>query len=78
VAAIAHRSAERFGRPREEVAKEIDDALTRRGVRLGPSGPAGASAEAAPEDAEELPDEPQPTGKANPKTKARSEHRGRR
>ena len=81
VAAIARRSAERFGRPREEVAKEIDDALARRGVRLGPSGPTGASAEAAPEEAEDLPDEPQPTGKANPRARgaereSRSEVRG--
>ena len=78
VTAIARHSAQRFGRPREEVAKEIDDALARRGVNLRPSGPSGAVAEAAPEEVEELPDEPQPTGKANPKTKARSEHRGRR
>ena len=78
VTAIARHSAQRFGRPREEVAKEIDDALARRGVNLRPSGPTGAVAEAAPEEVEELPDEPQPTGKANPKTKARSEHRGRR
>jgi hypothetical protein len=57
------------------MSKEIDDALARRGVKLGPSGSTGAVAEAAPEEAEDLPDEPQPTGKANPKTKARSEHR---
>jgi len=78
VAAIAHRSAERFGRPREEVAREIDDALARRGVRLGPSSPTGAAHEAAPEEAEELPDEPQPTGKANPRARGRSENRDQR
>jgi len=78
VAAIARRSAERFGRSREEVAKEIDDALARRGVRLGPSGPMGASAEGAPEEPEDLPDEPQPTGKANPTARGRSDNRDRR
>jgi hypothetical protein len=35
VAALAHRSAQRFGRSRSEVAREVDRVLTNRGIKVG-------------------------------------------
>jgi hypothetical protein len=72
--AVARRSAELFGRPGEQVAKEIDDALAGRGVKVVPSGQASATVETAQQGTDEV----QPTEKQNPKTKARSERRDRR
>ncbi|MDI6857187.1 MAG: TraM recognition domain-containing protein [Dehalococcoidia bacterium] len=74
----ATRSAERFGRLREEVAKEIDDALVRRGVNIGPSGQAVPGVGSARDGEEELPDEVRPTEKHNPKARRRSENRDRK
>ncbi len=76
--AVARRSAERFGRPGEQVANEIDNALAGRGVRVVPSGHASATVKTDEQRADKVPDEPQPTEKQNPKAKARSEHRDRR
>ena len=76
--AMVRRSAERFGRPGEQVAKEIDDALAGRGVRVVPSGQASATARSAQQGADKAPDEVQPTGKEDPKPPKRHEHRDRR
>jgi hypothetical protein len=76
--AVAARSAERFGRPREEVVKQIEKALVRRGVNVAPSGHSSATVGSAQQGDEEMLDDTQPTGKQNPKAKRRSEHRDRR
>ncbi len=76
--ALMRRSADRFGRPREDVAKEIEDALVRRGVTVAPSGQARTTAATTQQVDREIPEDTQPTAKHNPKTRARSEHRDRR
>jgi hypothetical protein len=78
VAAVARRSAERLGRPREEVARQIQDALLRHGLAGAPSGPSPAGMEAALGAEGEMLEEPQPTARRNPKARRRSEHRDRR
>lgn len=75
--ATAARSAERFGRPRAEVAKEIEDALVRRGANVAPSGQA-TKVKVAQEGVDEAPDDTQPTARQDPKVRRRSEHRDRR
>ncbi|MDP2674619.1 MAG: hypothetical protein Q8Q00_06910 [Dehalococcoidia bacterium] len=76
VAAISRRSAERFGRPREEVLAEIDKALAERGGLGGPlTTPQTGKADDG--DNEEAKGEPQPTARANPPVPDRSRHRGR-
>ncbi|HWO72215.1 MAG TPA: type IV secretory system conjugative DNA transfer family protein, partial [Dehalococcoidia bacterium] len=76
--ATMRRSAERFGRPREQVAKEIEDALVRRGVNVTPSGHSSATVRSAQQGDQGITDDTQPTAKQNPKTKARSENRDQR
>ncbi|MDO8613539.1 MAG: type IV secretion system DNA-binding domain-containing protein, partial [Dehalococcoidia bacterium] len=76
VAAISRRSAERFGRPREEVLAEIDKALAERGGLGGPlTTPQTGKTDDG--DNEEAKGEPQPTARANPPVPDRSRHRGR-
>jgi hypothetical protein len=73
VRAIAARSAERVGRPREEVWSEIEAVLAQR---VPPAPPASK-----PQDqsggsrASTAATETQPTGQTNPKAPARNEHR---
>ncbi len=76
--ATMQRSAERFGRPREDVAKEIEDALVRRGVNVKPAGQASATTHTAQQGGQKITDDTQPTAKQNPKTRPRSEHRDQR
>lgn len=72
--AIADRSAERLGRPRDEVAAAIGRTLAGRGSAAGPPVP-------PPEvgtDTGEPVGAVQPTARANARPAARSEHRDRR
>jgi hypothetical protein len=75
VRAIAARSAERIGRPREAVWAEIERALETRvpPPKPKPQDQAGDIAQAADADAES-----QPTGQTNPPTPARSDNRPRK
>jgi hypothetical protein len=75
---MVRRSAERFGRPGEQVAKEIDDALAGRGVRVMPPDQASVMAETAQRRTRDVPCEVGPTAKENPRPPKRHEHRGRR
>jgi len=74
VAAIAERSAQRFGRPREDVLKEIDAVFAARGVKVGPAD-GGAQADGAAD--QKLPDEVSPSEKENSKPKTRGRQRSR-
>ncbi len=76
--AVARRSAERFGRPRQDIAKEIEEALVRRGVTVAPSGQARTTEGSAQQGDQEITNDTQPTAKQNPKVKGRSEKRDRR
>jgi hypothetical protein len=76
IAAIAAESATRFGRPREEVAKEVDQVFAARALATGKQVPAEvaevltASQPSAP--AQQL----QLTALQDPPSKRRNEHRG--
>ena len=72
IAAIAAESAARFGRPREEVAKELDQVFAARANKLGRDIPEEALALAAPADGHV-----QLSLTENPPLR-RNEHRGRR
>jgi hypothetical protein len=76
--ATMRRSADRFGRPREDVAKQIEEALVRRGVNVKPAGQASATAQTAQQGDQKITGDTQPTAKQNPQTKARSNNRDRR
>ena len=78
ILATAARSAERFGRPREAVAKQIEDALVRRGVNVKQAGQASATTQTAQQGDQKITDDTQPTAKQNPRTRGRSENRDRR
>ena len=60
------------------MAKEIDDALAGRGVKVVPSGQASATAKTAQQGGDKASDEVQPTGKDNPKPPKRHQHWDRR
>ena len=66
--ATMRRSADRFGRPREDVAKQIEEALVRRGVNVGPSRQAPATMGSAQQGDPEITDDTQPSAKQNPNT----------
>ena len=51
IAAIAAESAKRFGRPREEVAKEVDQVFAARALKLGRDIPETTLVLAGPDDA---------------------------
>jgi hypothetical protein len=70
VAAIAERSAQRFGRPREEVLKQIDAVFAARGLKVGPSD-GGAADSAADQGVQKVPQEVSPSGKENSKPRKR-------
>jgi hypothetical protein len=75
VHAIAARSAERIGRPREEVWAEIQQTLEGRvpPPKPKPQDQAGDGVQAVDADAES-----QPTGRMDPKPPARNDHRNRK
>lgn len=76
--AIARRSAEHYGRPRDEVRAEIARILDRRAGVVGRAGlPGHGQTEAAATDEEER-GETRPTAHFNPKVPPRSDHRNRR
>jgi hypothetical protein len=76
--AIARRSAERYGRPRDEVRAEVARILDRRAGVVGRTGlPVHGHTEAAATDEEE-PAETKPTAHSNPRVPPRSDHRDRR
>jgi hypothetical protein len=72
IAAIAAASATRFGRPREEVAKELDQVFAARPSKLGRDIPEEALALAGAADGHV-----QLSLSENPRVR-RNEHRGRR
>ena len=76
VRAIAERSAERIGRPREEVFAEIERTLSERGEAIRPIV---HTQEPARERGRPIVavTEPQPTGRTNPPVPARSRNRDR-
>jgi hypothetical protein len=78
VAAIAERSAQTFGRPREDVLKEIDKVLAARGVKVGPAEGGTAADGAADQTAQEVSEDVSPSEKENAKPKKRGRGRGRR
>lgn len=76
VRAIASRSAERIGRPREEVWAEIEQVLATRVPPAPPKKPP-----VPPTDGDHPPEaspEPDPTARKNPKVQERSKHRRRK
>ena len=76
VRALAQRSAERIGRPREEVWAEIERTLSERGGSAGPP-----AAQDRPRDSGEAPagvTESQPTARTNPPVPARARNRDRK
>jgi len=76
--AIARRSAEHYGRPRDEVRAEVARILDRRAGVVGRAPiPVHGRTEAATDDEEE-PGETRPTAHSNPKVPPRSDHRNRR
>jgi hypothetical protein len=77
VAAIAERSAQRFGRPREEVLKEIDAVFAARGLKVGPADGAAAADSAADQGVESVPEEVSPSEKENSKPTKRGRQRSR-
>ena len=78
VEAIAQRSAERYGRPREEVRAEVARILDRRAGVVGRAGlPVQEDTDAGAMDDEE-PEETRPTAHSNPRVPPRSDHRNRR
>ncbi len=77
VSAIAKRSAERFGRPREDVLAEIDAVFAARGVKVGPTEGEAAASSAADEGVRSLPEEVSPSEKENSKPKKRGRQRTR-
>jgi len=70
--AIATRSAERFGRPRAEVAAEIESVLLKHGG--GVTLPGAVPVEDDTEEAEGDEDHPRPTERSDPKIPERSQH----
>jgi hypothetical protein len=79
VRAIAHRSAQRYGRPRDEVAAEIDAALRQHLERRPVTTSKGAGSEGASVSTAGAPQNTQPTAQVNPQAtakKQRSRHRG--
>jgi hypothetical protein len=76
--AIARRSAEHYGRPRDEVRAEVAHILDQRAGFVGRTGlPVHGRTEAGATDEEE-PGETKPTAHSNPKVPPRSDHRNRR
>jgi hypothetical protein len=77
VETIARRSAERYGRPRDEVRAEIARILDRR---AGVVGRAAVPVQGQTEETadEEEPEGTRPTARSNPKVPPRSDHRNRR
>jgi len=75
VRAIATRSAELFGRPREEVWAEIEGKLSLRGNVVKPAGV--GTVVGAQNDQEQANSDPQPTTKNNPSITRRHEYRDR-
>jgi hypothetical protein len=76
VEAIARRSAERYGRPRDEVRAEVARILDQRAGVVGRAGlPVHGQTEAADE---EEPNHTRPTARSNPKVPPRNDHRNRR
>ena len=72
MASIAERSAQTFGRPREEVLKEIDAVFAARGVKVGP-----AEGEATDGSTKKPGDEVSPSEKENSEPKKRARQRTR-
>lgn len=74
---IAARSAERIGRPRKQVWAEIEKTLE---VRVPPDPPQANTEDRRSHSAGEAEDaaETRPTAQSDPKTRHRSEHRGRK
>jgi hypothetical protein len=76
--AIARRSAERYGRPRDEVRAEIARILDRRAGVVGRADLPVQGQTEEPADDEEESEETRPTAHSNPKVPPRSDHRNRR
>ncbi|MBA4181325.1 MAG: hypothetical protein C0506_12110 [Anaerolinea sp.] len=77
VDAIAARSAQRFGRAREEVAEEVDRVLTARGLKLGTHPPDAVRAALGVGTYGGETDPVQTSRAQNPSVRRRNEHRDR-